>query len=184
MEQTVAPKRGAMTEAKQLDPPLVFGSADGLGVTRFAPSVVVDGRTVQPEGWMWVLSFALAGVPWAVETASTDEFRDRCRAGLKAMRDREAESEIAHLERWNKRPNVGANRTAFGGPVERPVGPLLNTDLLADNCRLACENERLRAALAELAALVRGECPSLLNEDSGGDARLDMAIDDCLPPNV
>jgi hypothetical protein len=71
---------------------------DGLGVTRFAPSVVVDGRTVQPEGWMWVLGFALAGVPWAVETASTDEFRERCRAGMKAMRDREAESEIAHLE--------------------------------------------------------------------------------------
>lgn len=73
--------------------------SEGLGVTRFAPSVVVDGRTVRPEGWMWVLGFALAGVPWAVETASTDEFRERCRAGLKAMRDREAESEIAHLER-------------------------------------------------------------------------------------
>jgi hypothetical protein len=88
-------------------------STDGLGVTRFAPSVVVDGRTVQPEGWMWVLSFALAGVPWAVETASTDEFRERCRVGLKAMRDREAESEIAHLERRiavlkaGLTPNVG-----------------------------------------------------------------------------
>lgn len=79
--------------------PLALKSNDGLGVTRFAPSVVVDGRTVQPEGWMWVLSFALAGVPWAVETASTPEFSERCRTGLKAMRDREAESEIAHLER-------------------------------------------------------------------------------------
>jgi len=79
--------------------PLALRLSEGLGVTRFAPSVVVDGRTVQPEGWMWVLSFALAGVPWAVEAASTDEFSDRCRAGLKAMRDREAESEIAHLER-------------------------------------------------------------------------------------
>ena len=79
--------------------PGALGSNDQLGVTRFAPSVIVDGRTVQPEGWMWVLGFALAGVPWAMETASTDEFRERCRAGLKAMRDREAESEIAHLER-------------------------------------------------------------------------------------
>lgn len=81
------------------NPPALVGLSEGLGVTRFAPSVVVDGRTVQPEGWMWVLSFALAGVPWAVETASTDEFRERCRAGLKGMRDREAESEIAHLEK-------------------------------------------------------------------------------------
>lgn len=79
--------------------PAVLGLSEGLGVTRFAPSVVVDGRTVQPEGWVWVLGFALAGVPWAVETASTNEFRERCRAGLKAMRDREAESEITHLER-------------------------------------------------------------------------------------
>jgi hypothetical protein len=34
-----------------------------------------------------------------------------------------------------------------------------------------------RELLAELYALVKGECPSLLNEDSGGDARLDIAID-------
>lgn len=86
-------------EAVHGNPPCGITSTDGLGVTRCAPSVVIDGRTVQPEGWMWVLGFALAGVPWAVETASTDEFRERCRAGMKAMRDREAESEIAHLER-------------------------------------------------------------------------------------
>ena len=67
---------------------------------RFAPTVTMpDGRIVTPEGWIWVLGFALAGVPWAVEAASTLEFRERCRAGLKAMRDHEAESEIAHLER-------------------------------------------------------------------------------------
>lgn len=96
--------------------PLALKSNGGLGVTRFAPSVVVDGRTVQPDGWMWVLSFALAGVPWAVETASTDEFRERCRTGMKAMRDREAESEIAHLERRiaglkaGLKPNVADKR--------------------------------------------------------------------------
>lgn len=44
----------------------------------------------------------------------------------------------------------------------------------------AYEIKRLRGALAELAALVRGECPSLLNEDSGGDARLSMEIDELL----
>lgn len=77
-------------------PPCGIASTDGLGVTRF---VVVDGRTVQPEEWMWVLGFALAGVPWAVETASTPEFRECCQAGMKKMHDREVESEIAHLER-------------------------------------------------------------------------------------
>jgi hypothetical protein len=37
-------------------------------------------------------------------------------------------------------------------------------------------NTDMLAALKELHALVRGECPSLLNEDSGGDARLDLSV--------
>ena len=37
-----------------------------------------------------------------------------------------------------------------------------------------------RAALSELYAMVQGECPSLLNEDSGGTARLDIAIQEAL----
>ena len=38
----------------------------------------------------------------------------------------------------------------------------------------------LYAALRDLAALVRGECPSTLNEDSGGDAALSLRIDGAL----
>ena len=34
--------------------------------------------------------------------------------------------------------------------------------------------------LQELHAQVKGECPSLLNEDSGGDAKLDLDIDELL----
>jgi hypothetical protein len=34
---------------------------DGLDVTSIAPSVAVGGSTVKPEGWVWVLGFALAG---------------------------------------------------------------------------------------------------------------------------
>lgn len=34
----------------------------------------------------------------------------------------------------------------------------------------------LEGALRELHAIVRGECPSLLNEDSGGNSRLDLEI--------
>lgn len=42
------------------------------------------------------------------------------------------------------------------------------------------EISRLREALAELYALVKGECPSLLNEDSGGDAKLALEIEGLL----
>jgi hypothetical protein len=38
----------------------------------------------------------------------------------------------------------------------------------------------LVGTLSELRALVKGECPSLLNEDSGGGAKLDMRIDAAL----
>ena len=39
---------------------------------------------------------------------------------------------------------------------------------------------QLVANLNELRALVKGESPQLLNEDSGGDARLDASIDKAL----
>ena len=43
-------------------------------VTRFAPTVIVDGETVTPEGWMWVLGFALGGVQWAIDECEKPEF--------------------------------------------------------------------------------------------------------------
>lgn len=36
------------------------------------------------------------------------------------------------------------------------------------------------AALSELYATVKGECPSLLNEDSGGNARLDIEVSEAI----
>lgn len=38
----------------------------------------------------------------------------------------------------------------------------------------------LASALCELTAMVRGECPQLLNEDSGGNSRLSIEIDELL----
>ena len=52
--------------------------------------------------------------------------------------------------------------------------------LLDEIDKLKQDAEKLRYLLIELVAQVRGECPSLLNEDSGGDARLSMAIDDAI----
>ncbi len=61
------------------------------------------------------------------------------------------------------------------------LGPLDAEYVLAsDYDALRAENERLHAALAELTALVRGECPAILNEDSGGDAALAIEIDSLL----
>ena len=39
---------------------------------------------------------------------------------------------------------------------------------------------RVLSALQELAAVVRGECPALLDKDRGGCARLSIEIDECV----
>ena len=48
------------------------------------------------------------------------------------------------------------------------------------NARLIAAAPDLLGALEELYAMVWGECPRLLNEDSGGDARLDSKIKDAI----
>jgi hypothetical protein len=40
----------------------------------FAPQVIVDGITVTPEGWMWILGLALGGSDWAIKLASDPAF--------------------------------------------------------------------------------------------------------------
>lgn len=51
---------------------------------------------------------------------------------------------------------------------------------LVANANVMAAGPELYEALKELHALVLGECPSLLDEDSGGDARLCMEIEDAL----
>ena len=46
--------------------------------------------------------------------------------------------------------------------------------------RVKAEREATLELLAELHAMVKGECPSLLNEDIGGDARTALAIEEML----
>lgn len=41
------------------------------------PTVNVDGESVSIEGWMFVLSFALAGIEWAVKEACDPKFNMR-----------------------------------------------------------------------------------------------------------
>ena len=64
-------------------------------------------------------------------------------------------------------------------------GEWIQEDLLAEHFaawRVKCvaNEHRLRNALSELHAIVRGECPSLLNEDSGGSAELAIEIEELL----
>lgn len=56
---------------------------------------------------------------------------------------------------------------ACEGCIARALRPLFEKAALAD---------KLAEALRELVALANGECPSLLNEDSGGDSKLDLEI--------
>lgn len=49
--------------------------------------------------------------------------------------------------------------------------------IAAANARLIAAAPELLDALENLFALVKGECPSLLNEDSGGDAELCLKIE-------
>ena len=51
---------------------------------------------------------------------------------------------------------------------------------LHEYVKLTAEVRKLREVLEELHATVKGECPSLLDEDSGGSAWLGMAIEEAL----
>ncbi len=67
---------------------------------KFAPTAVIDGVTVTPEPWMWILSYALNGVAWAVEEASSTQFdlRGKIDDYNRRRRSHFAKIEIEHLE--------------------------------------------------------------------------------------
>ena len=72
---------------------------------KFAPTINLNGRTVTPGGWHWILGFALGGCKWAIKIASTEEFRKQIRDDLEETRKRDIhqmieyyESEIARLK--------------------------------------------------------------------------------------
>lgn len=76
-----------------------FALSAGLGAGRFAPTVVMPGGgTVTPEGWMWVLGFALAGCEWAIEAAERDGLQQRAMDYERRRRIYWQEREIAALE--------------------------------------------------------------------------------------
>lgn len=88
-----------MTDEKQASGEAVL-SSDGLGArTSFAPTVVMPGGgTVTPEGWMWVLGFAMAGCEWAIEAAERDGLQQKAMDYQRRQRIYWQEGEIRELE--------------------------------------------------------------------------------------
>ena len=75
--------------------------------------------------------------------------------------------------------NLGENGTPYNlGRVVHEANAAFNKRLDEEIAKV----ERLRFVLKELHALVWGEAPSLLCEDSGGDALLDCKILEVLEP--
>ena len=64
----------------------------------FAPGVVINGKTVYPPGWVWQLSFALAGCEWAIKRCETNEWREGVRKYYTDQRNTEIERTIAYYE--------------------------------------------------------------------------------------
>ncbi len=58
----------------------------------------------------------------------------------------------------------------------------VDVDKLCDLALAGIKEKTGADLLQELVALVRGESPRLLNEDSGGDAELSIKIDEYLTP--
>ena len=62
------------------------------------PGVVVDGVTIHPPGWMYVVAWAMAGVAWAVEEADKPDFKERMRAWLTEQKRANIDAQIKELE--------------------------------------------------------------------------------------
>jgi len=57
----------------------------------FAPTIIVNGETITPKGYEWVLGFALHGCEWAIKEDSKPEF-------LNTMRGLLADEKLEKLE--------------------------------------------------------------------------------------
>lgn len=51
------------------------------------PAIMLDGETYYPQGWMYILGFALGGVKWAIVEASKPEFRQLIQDQIRSERN-------------------------------------------------------------------------------------------------
>ena len=117
------------------------------------------GGNLLPDTDEWVVKFREAHASERLATAK---------------REQDLQSQVHAYRDWQQSITVALGRAGGAFYSDVPIHIRQLRKELATGKRL----------LAELHALVRGECPSLLNEDSGGDARLALAITSYLLPQV
>lgn len=67
---------------------------------KISPTVVIDGETITPPGWMWVFAFAIRGIKWALEEVEKPEFREEVRRYVKEQKNYQLQKQIdEYLER-------------------------------------------------------------------------------------
>lgn len=97
-----------------------------------------------------------------------DQWRDPHEGMHPFVSKRDYDALAAELGKLKEARELGAKASAT-----------LRDESIAKNHRI----KALEAALRDLHAMVWGECPSLLNEDSGGSGHLDTTIRDLLTPS-
>ena len=85
------------------------------------------------------------------------------------------------LDKWHadceRNPPNGTSADEAAAAAARRAGRDALVNERAASAALRARLDAAEALLRELVAVVRGESPSLLNEDSGGDANLSLNID-------
>ena len=67
-------------------------------VTTISPSVLIDGKTVTPPGWMWVFAFAIRGCEWAEKECAKPEFDAVVKGWLRDQKIAALDEEAGQLE--------------------------------------------------------------------------------------
>ena len=57
-------------------------------IASFSPSIIINNKTYCPKGYEWILGFALGGCQWAINKASTEEFKAMVIKDLKKETDK------------------------------------------------------------------------------------------------
>lgn len=157
----------------------------------------IRARDGAPEGvsedWWSELTDALAEmlgddtVPWMTHAALmlVQPYKDERDELRQTVADLYTERDAALAERDALRDDLNALHSAKQTQkTRRKEHYRKRLEAEARAAEKAQECEGLRRILERLHVLVWGECPSLLDEDSGGDARLDSDIHTALNPET
>jgi len=115
--------------------------------------------------------------PWFIRSRPTDD-------GLAVIEDGRSNGLFPITCEWQEAPHLAHSRIDIPALCDRVEKLEKLADGLAtagvkqtaDKMALEAENGLLKRLLRELHVTVRGECPGLLDEDSGGNADLDLDI--------